>query len=515
MNVPLLLSIFLLSFLSSAVAAADLSAWFVPSALKVMREAKAPADAPQKWELASARNEVEACQLVLLAEKPVQAVEVSVSGLKSKLGSLKASIFKVDYVPIPRENVQYPDPLPPLSGPIDLEPGQAQPIWISVRVPAAAAPGRYTGTVTVKAAGGTKQFPLSIHVWDFALPVTPSSQSAFGIDYNMMADFEGVKLDTPEGRALANRYWDCLLDHRLSPMFLPVDPWSDDADRYLDDARLTSFFVCRTTGKTDEELRKIIDRLIDNGVFTKSYFYDVDEPIKKESFDALVAYTDRLRSIEPRYRVVTPFWGNPDWDKSIRTKDAMLGRVNIWCPHYDYVNNEPGFRDFLKKRRNAGDDIWWYVCNNPRPPFNNMQIDDPGMSTRTLLWQQKREGIDGLLYWHVNCWNRQYIDDPWTNQDTLGDRHYGDGSLIYPGKKVGVDGPVSSVRLEILQDSLEDFDYLTLADERLGPEVTRSFVARVARAHADWEKDPMKLESVRRELGKALERATKEARKKL
>lgn len=505
----------MLSMLCSAVAAADLSAWFAPSALKVMRDIRPPTNAPQKWELAAARNETEACQLVLSADKSIPAVAVTISDLRGKSGSLKASAFKVGYVPILAENVLYPDPLPPLSEPFDLQSGQARPIWISINVPADAAPGDYTGTIRVEAAGATAQFPLSIHVWDFALPVTPSSETAFGIDYNMMADFEGVKLDSLQGRALANKYWDCLLDHRLSPMFLPVDPWSDDAARYLDDPRLTSFFVCRTTGKTDEELKKIIDRLIDKDAFTKSYFYEVDEPVKRESFDALVAYTDRLRKIEPRYRVVTPFWSNPDWDKNIRTKDAMLGRVNIWCPHYDYVNNEPGFRDFLRERKNAGEDIWWYVCNNPRPPFNNVQIDDTGMSTRTLLWQQKREGIDGLLYWHVNSWNRQYIDDPWTNQDTLGDRHYGDGSLLYPGKKIGVDGPVSSVRLEILQDSMEDFDYLTLADERLGSEVTKSYVARIARAHADWEKDPMQLEAVRRDLGTALEKATKEARRKL
>jgi hypothetical protein len=44
--------------------------------------------------------------------------------------------------------------------------------------------------------------------------------------------------------------------------------------------------------------------------------------------------------------------------------------------------------------------------------------------------------------------------------DTIGTGFYGDGSLLYPGKKVGIDGPVSSLRLEVLRDGLEAFDYL-------------------------------------------------------
>ena len=62
-------------------------------------------------------------------------------------GSLRPTLFKVEYVPIEKEKIPYPDPLPPLTGPFDLQPKQAQPVWISVRVPKDAAPGVYRGTV--------------------------------------------------------------------------------------------------------------------------------------------------------------------------------------------------------------------------------------------------------------------------------------------------------------------------------------------------------------------------------
>ena len=78
---------------------------------------------------------------------------------------------------------------------------------------------------------------------------------------------------------------------------------------------------------------------------------------------------------------------------------------------------------------------------------------------------------------------------------------------MYPGKKVGIDGPVSSLRLEMVRKGLEDFDYLTIADKVLGPEVTMTYITRITRTLTDYEKDPSKLESVRKELGTAIERA--------
>ena len=80
----------------------------------------------------------------------------------------------------------------------------------------------------------------------------------------------------------------------------------------------------------------------------------------------------------------------------------------------------------------------------------------------------------------MNYWEKKFVADPWYDMDTLGTGYYGDGSLLYPGKKVGIDGPVGSIRLEALRDGIEDFDYLTLADQKLGPAATKSFVARIA-----------------------------------
>jgi hypothetical protein len=346
---------------------------------------------------------------------------------------------------------------------------------------------------------------LNIKVWNFTLPDAPASATAFGLTYPHIAERHGVQPDSPAALALNRKYYEFVLDHRLSPMDLPVDLKSPEAAAYLNDPRMTSYRI--PCPAKDDELKALVGRLIDGGWFAKSYFYEVDEPSTKGAYDAFATVNERLRKIEPRYRIVTPFWSNPDFDATLKSRDLMLGKVNIWCPHLDYLQSEPNFRAFLKGRMNAGETIWWYVCNNPRKPYNNLHIDMSAMASRTLLWQQKREGMQGLLYWSVNYWARQFVADPWQDMDTIGTGFYGDGSLLYPGNKVGIDGPVGSIRLEVLRDGLEDFDYLTLADQRLGPEATRKYVARITRSLTDYEQSPARLEEVRRELGDALEKA--------
>jgi hypothetical protein len=506
MKAPLLSLVTALAMLAAAARADDISVWFAPSALKVMRDA-APVASSREWTLAAAKNEVEACQLVLLSGKLVSNVKLSVSPLQHADGKspLKPELSKVEYVPVKKERIPFPDPLPPLVGPIALQPRQAQPIWISIRVPKDAAPGVYRATVKIEAGTWNRELPLSVQVWDFALPDTPACVTAFGLGPAHIAERHGVKPDSPEARTLHRKYHEFLLDHRVSPQVIPVDLMSNEAVAYLNDPRMTSY--CIPYLANDEQLQVLVRRLIDGGWFRKGYFYVVDEPANKAAYDQFIAANDRLRKIEPRYRIVAPFWSNPDFDARLRPKDLMLGRIGIWCPHLNYLGSEPGFREFLKTRENAGESIWWYVCNNPREPYNNFHIDMPAMSHRTLPWQQKREGLRGLLYWSVNWWDKKFVNDPWQDMDTIGTGFYGDGSLLYPGQKVGVDGPVSSLRMEVLRDGLEDFDYLALADRLLGPEATNACVAKVAKSLTDYERDPLKLEQVRRELGAAIENA--------
>ena len=63
---------------------------------------------------------------------------------------------------------------------------------------------------------------------------------------------------------------------------------------------------------------------------------------------------------------------------------------------------------------------------------------------------------------------------------------YGDGSLLYNGNKVEVDGACGSIRLEAFRDGIEDYDLIMMAYEALGEKWIN---ARVARANSSVTSD--------------------------
>ena len=74
------------------------------------------------------------------------------------------------------------------------------------------------------------------------------------------------------------------------------------------------------------------------------------------------------------------------------------------------------------------------------------------MAYRVLPWMCWKYGMKGLLYWSVNYWTTNPYQDPMNTKW----QQNGNGSLYYPGPN----GPVPSLRLEVLRDGMEDYEYL-------------------------------------------------------
>ena len=105
-----------------------------------------------------------------------------------------------------------------------------------------------------------------------------------------------MKLDSPEARTLNRRYYEFLLDHRISPYDIPADLMSKEAVAYLEDPRMTSYRIPYLAN--DNKLKALVGHLIAGGWFAKGYFYDIDEPVTKAAYDAFAAANVRLREIE-------------------------------------------------------------------------------------------------------------------------------------------------------------------------------------------------------------------------
>lgn len=114
---------------------------------------------------------------------------------------------------------------------------------------------------------------------------------------------------------------------------------------------------------------------------------------------------------------------------------------------------------------------WWYFCNNPSEPYPNYHIDGSLMGGRILGWMSYDYKMDGLLTWGTACYldfsnqgagNKRGFNTPRPAYDEMqtGALANGDGFLVYPGKKYGLNGFIPSVRLMTLRDGFEDYEYL-------------------------------------------------------
>jgi len=88
----------------------------------------------------------------------------------------------------------------------------------------------------------------------------------------------------------------------------------------------------------------------------------------------------------------------------------------------------------------------------------------------------------------------------------------GEGSLIYPGSRVrrytgqrNVDGPVSSIRFELLREGIEDYEYLwllaSLGDRASADEAARSMVVDVGA----FSRNAEELAAIRERMGRRIE----------
>ena len=201
--------------------------WWAEGTYKIMQDMPAPKGKAKDVSLSSARNEWESFQIVVFPSRSLLKVKVAVTRFESKEGTLPPSAFtvrKVEYVNVKQPTDNYgmaglwPDPLPSYSTPEDLTPDRNHPFWISVNIPKDTPAGFYKGSVVLSSADGWKEeVPVSLEVWDFTLPDTPTMRSGFGLSgIESLAKYNNVS--TPEQRGkLFDIYMKAFSDHKMSP----------------------------------------------------------------------------------------------------------------------------------------------------------------------------------------------------------------------------------------------------------------------------------------------------------
>lgn len=485
-----------------------------------------------------AKNESEFCQAYLAADSEHTDLGISLSDFKNAAGEkLSAKLLREDYYTITSTvatdpiGTVIPDALPPVSDSFKVKAGKQQGFFIKVTSDKEQTPGLYRAELKVTDSEGktVKTAYVYADVWNFALSDSSACKTAFGLSAYGVYDKHSVA--TGEGKAekqkqLYTAYYEYMLDNRINIWNMPVDPTSDEADAYMSDPRVNTFLVAGGyTGSTygynpsDEYIREAYEKISKNEDWAKkAMFYMVDEPTESGKLNDVIRWNGILKNLYPNARTVVPQHVNYFLD-GFGGEDIMsviMANTTISCPHTPLflLPSESMFQSHMytqqsidkygtllernEKFREEGKEIWWYTAGNPRTPMCNITAGNTMIEHRALFWQQYAYDVEGMLYFTVNDWD--YV----TRSKKLGAHT---GVFVYPGSYYGVDGPVACLRTEIARDGIEDFEYLSMIEERFGEEKAKEFVHRIATTASimEVERDSEKLYEVRREMAALLE----------
>jgi hypothetical protein len=216
----------------------EVGLWWASSGWKVSQTRPVPAKPGTALTIRGARSEVEAAQLVLRPARPLKSLTASGSDLVGPTGMRipadRVDVLRVRYVNIEQQTDQvgsvgpWPDPLPPITTPIDIAPHANQPLWVRVSIPKGIPGGIYNGHINLEAEGYVRRVPMQVEVFDFEMPQTMTCQSAFGFNPHRVFQYQNIQ-DPKARREVLDKYWENFAAHRISPYNpVPLDPLEVD-----------------------------------------------------------------------------------------------------------------------------------------------------------------------------------------------------------------------------------------------------------------------------------------------
>lgn len=434
-----------------------------------------PAATAPGLSLECARNEWESGQIVLGAPSvPLTDVDVTWERLKgpvtlddSALSVELVAYLKTEAAPYITHHIGWwPDGLTPLA-PFSLPVGEVQPLWVTARIPANAPAGTYTSTISIHPAGlPVQQVPVTLTVWDFTLPTQVSLPNVFSLSQMLVESW--YRADKLKWDDLKQTYYDFWLDRRLNPTSLYATklPPPEDLDYCLQRGMNTFVleYIYNKNVLEEEKFQALLEKLAawdpilrEKDLYDKALVYLADEPAEKQSVTDEI--NRRAGIIGERF---------PDMRRFIvltRPVDpAFLGSVDVWCPSVSWMRPED-----VPVVHDRGEKCWWYTVG----AFYG--LDRPLAESRSMPWLTFKHDLDGILLWVIQSgWrspNKPAGFKPapgetmWPSFIVAGHGgHNGIGNLCYPG----ADGmPWSSIRLELLRESMEDYEHLALLERTL------------------------------------------------
>ncbi|MGC1240267.1 MAG: glycoside hydrolase domain-containing protein [Chryseosolibacter sp.] len=413
----------------------------------------------------------------------------------------------------------YPLTLPDFNNRIDGQ--RSQIFWIDQYIPfdrEDAKPGKYTSTLTVTIGGVTQKIPVSLRVWDFAIPnenqfkaslqhegflsganekqelevyqlfkrnrvslMDPTYQPDLQMSKNGGVDIQWEAFDKRLKKYLTGEAFTSSYGYEYGPgvgepietFALPFDVygkhgtagWPDigkpDVERNPENqARYVS-----TIQKVRDHLKGMIDpKKTDLTV----YLNGLDESYFQEAWDRMVFYGDVFKKHYPeaQFRV--------DGAYSEEAMDVIGKSINAWASHTINYNIEQ-----VSKHQKNGIKDWLYGPMLYESKVNSWVgsstfIDLPLVNDRAISWSCWKYRTYSWISWGIGAgWESGWYDpESWKDfykEASEADAEFtyrkfnGNGSLVYkPGVVPNVNVVCPSIRLKTMRTGVQDYEYMRL-----------------------------------------------------
>jgi len=553
--------------------------WPVDPLVKVLRTDLPPREPADGVAIDACRGEIENGQVAFRAGGEIKQLTAAATPLATAAGSKlePPRVRWVGYVPIRKNTephlgetgpqvlvaqapVELPDPLLEDDS-VTADAGRTGAVWLTVRVPADAAPGRYRGQVILTADGRKHSLPVQVTVhaarlppamtlkvvnwyypvvlthtyrvkwwdepfWDLVaadaramaehrqsvghvtlhetIVATEREGGDVALDFKhfdrMVETFRAAGLPYIMGSALAGRHEWMSKDFYAIPMKLACRDGS------------TGMYPAPLDPKSPDEAQKRV--WVTSAAFEQylaAFLPAFQRHLEQKGW--LDAYI-QLQADEPVHTNAAAYvrLGQlvRQYAPKLRRAEAIratkiVGALDIWAPLLnDLDRNAP----FFKERSAAGDEMWFYTCERPRGRYMNRMIDYPLLKTRLLHWANYATNTTGFLHWGFN--------PSWGNPFQNAGDPPGDGHLVYPGVARLHGAPpeydkrhsLDSLRYEAMRDGIEDYELLRLLSAKR-PDLADGICRAVVRSLTDYTLEPAEFNKARSTLLQAVSRLEK------
>jgi hypothetical protein len=452
------------------------------------------------------------------------------------------------------ETGYWPDALAPIKEPFNMAAQynvvKNRPIWVDLKIPSGTPAGIYKGNIKVTQRNQTVEtLNVEVEVYNFSLPDETPLITYINVSKGWLANFYNKPSDSEEIVKLTQTYYDFLYKNRMEPWFndmlLPeivvngkkVEVKFDDEryDYYMNTLNtkrvLLNAFPGSLRRQVDEEpfskefnqkvqsyLSQVEKYFRKNGWKDRLVFNSpIDEPRTEEDYEDTRRWAGLVHDVSKDIAFLTtrtpvPPKEHPEWG-------TLRGHVDNFSIHGNHMN-DPEVKRVIKEEQAKGGELTWYISCDQGFPQPNYFIDAPALDLVMVPWITERYKMNGILYWAVNFWSQ--TPNPWLDAGTFHSGFLcsggwvlnGEGSLLYPGDHTNrytgqpnVDGPVSSIRFELLREGIEDHVYLWMLKnsgaEEFADQQVRELVIDVSAFSRNLKEVYMAREAMARRLEKS------------